>query len=51
MRRAVVFGMLHAGLAIARSLGRVGVPVSGISWDPREFGLKSRYLDRRHVVP
>lgn len=51
MRRAVVFGLLHAGLAVARSLGRVGVPVTGISWDPREFGLKSRYLDRRRVAP
>jgi D-aspartate ligase len=49
--RAVVFGLLHAGLAVARSLGRDGVPVSGISWNPHEFGLKSRYLDRRHVVP
>jgi D-aspartate ligase len=51
VRRAVVFGMLHAGLAVARSLGRVGVPVTGISWDQREFGLKSRYLDRRRVAP
>jgi D-aspartate ligase len=51
MRRAVVFGLLHAGLAVARSLGRDGVPVSGISWNPHEFGLKSRYLGRRHVVP
>jgi D-aspartate ligase len=51
MTRAVVFGLLHAGLAVARSLGRDGVPVSGISWNPHEFGLKSRYLDRRHVVP
>jgi D-aspartate ligase len=49
--RAVLFGLLHAGLAVARSLGRDGVPVSGISWNPHEFGLKSRYLDRRHVVP
>jgi D-aspartate ligase len=49
--RAVVFGLLHAGLAVARSLGRDGVPVSGISWNPHEFGLKSRYLDQRHVVP
>jgi D-aspartate ligase len=49
--RAVVFGLLHAGLAVARSLGRDGVPVSGISWNPHEFGLKSRYLDRRLVVP
>ena len=51
MKRAVVFGLLHAGLAVARSLGRDGVPVTGISWNPHEFGLKSRYLDRRHVVP
>jgi D-aspartate ligase len=51
VRRAVVFGLLHAGLAVARSLGRDGVPVTGIAWHPYEFGLKSRYLDRRHVVP
>ena len=51
MRRAVVFGLLHAGLAVARSLGRVGVPVTGIAWNPRDFGLRSRYLDRRIVVP
>jgi len=51
VKRAVVFGLLHAGLAVARSLGRDGVPVTGISWNPHEFGLKSRYLDRRHVVP
>jgi D-aspartate ligase len=51
VRRAVVFGLLHAGLAVSRSLGRGGVPVTGITWDPREFGLRSRYLDRRVVVP
>ena len=51
MRRAVVFGLLHAGLATARSLGRAGIPVTGISRDPREFGLRSRYLERRLVVP
>lgn len=50
MRRAAVFGLLHAGLAVARSLGRAGVPVTGIAWNPRDFGLKSRYLDERHVV-
>ena len=50
MRRAVVFGLLHAGLAVARSLGRAGVPVTGIARNPRDFGLKSRYLDERHVV-
>jgi D-aspartate ligase len=51
VKRAIVFGLLHAGLAVARSLGRIGVPVTGISWDQREFGLKSRYLDRRRVAP
>ena len=50
MRRAVVYGLLHAGLAVARSLGRAGIPVTGISRDGREFGLRSRYLDRRVVV-
>ena len=50
MRRAVVFGLLHAGLAVSRSLGRGGVPVTGIAWNPRDFGLRSRYLDRRVVV-
>jgi D-aspartate ligase len=46
----VVFGLLHAGLAVARSLGRNGVPVTGISWSANDFGLKSRYLDRRVLV-
>jgi D-aspartate ligase len=50
VRRAVVFGLLHAGLAVSRSLGRGGVPVTGIAWNPRDFGLRSRYLDRRVVV-
>jgi D-aspartate ligase len=50
MRKAVVFGLLHAGLAVARSLGRTGVPVSGISWNPHDFGLKSRYVGNRHLV-
>jgi D-aspartate ligase len=50
MRRAVVFGLLHAGLAVSRSLGRAGVPVTGVAWNSRDFGLRSRYLDRRVVV-
>ena len=44
MRPAVVFGQLHAGLALTRALGRDGVPVHGIALDDREFGLRSRYL-------
>jgi D-aspartate ligase len=51
LRRAVVYGLLHAGLAVSRSLGRAGIPVTGIARDPREFGLRSRYLERRIVVP
>lgn len=51
MRRAVVFGLLHAGLAVARSLGRAGIPVTGISRNAREFGLRSRYLERKVIVP
>ena len=51
MRRAVVFGLLHAGLAVSRSLGRAGIPVTGIARDSHEFGLRSRYLERRLVVP
>lgn len=48
LRPAVVFGMLHAGLAVTRALGRRGVPVHGIALGAHEFGLQSRYLvDRR----
>ena len=43
-RPAVVFGLLHAGLAIVRSLGRGGVPVHGAALRTSEFGLRSRYL-------
>ena len=50
MRPAVVFGLLHAGLAVTRSLGRAGIPVTGVSWNSHEFGLKSRYLHKRHLV-
>ena len=50
MRPAVVFGLLHAGLALARSLGRGGVPVHGVALDEREFGLRSRYLSSRTLA-
>jgi len=50
VRPAVVFGLLHAGLAVTRSLGRTGIPVTGISWNRHEFGLKSRYLRKRRLV-
>lgn len=47
MRPAVAFGLLHAGLALARSLGRGGVPVVGVILTPTDFGLGSRYLRQR----
>jgi predicted ATP-grasp superfamily ATP-dependent carboligase len=49
-RPAVVFGLLHAGLALVRSLGRAGIPVEGIALKRHEFGLRSRYLRRRHLA-
>jgi D-aspartate ligase len=49
-RPAVVFGLLHAGLAIVRSLGRAGIPVDGVALRAHEFGLRSRYLRERGVV-
>src|SRR5207248_5704021 len=50
MRPAVVYGLLHAGLAIVRSLGRDDVPVEGIALHRYEFGLRSRYLRRRTLA-
>ena len=49
-RPAVVFGMLHAGLALTRALGRRGVTVHGITLHRNEFGLRSRYLASRRCV-
>ena len=49
-RPVVVLGLLWAGLSFARSLGRAGVAVTGISMHPHEFGARSRYLRRvRHA--
>ncbi|HKV41520.1 MAG TPA: carboxylate--amine ligase [Blastocatellia bacterium] len=41
---AVVFNCHITGLAVARSLGRQGVPVIGLDRDSRGYGLYSRYL-------
>jgi D-aspartate ligase len=43
----LVLGLLPAGLALARSLGRAGIPVYGGVFRPNEFGLRSRYLRGR----
>ena len=50
MRPAVIFGQLHAGLALDRALGRDGVTVHGLALDEHEFGLRSRYLASKQVV-
>jgi D-aspartate ligase len=50
VRPAVVYGLLHAGLAIVRSLGRDGIPVEGIARQRYEFGLHSRYLRSRTLA-
>jgi D-aspartate ligase len=50
-RPVVVFGMLQAGLAIARGLGRAGVEVHGVTLHETDLGLCSRYLRSRHVFP
>ena len=49
-RPAVVFGLLHAGLALVRALGRAGAPVTGIAWRGNEFGLSSRYVGERVLL-
>ena len=49
-RPVIVLGLLWAGLAVARSLGRAGVPVTGIAYQPTDFGVRSRHLRRRAVA-
>jgi len=49
-RPVVVLGLLWAGLAVARSLGRSGVPVVGIAYQATDFGVRSRHLWRRAVA-
>lgn len=43
MNAAVVFNCHITGLAVARSLGRRGVPVVGLDRDQKGYGLHSRY--------
>lgn len=45
-----MLGLLPAGLALARSLGRAGIPVFGGAFRRNEFGLRSRYLRGRFVA-
>jgi D-aspartate ligase len=49
LRQVVVLGLLPAGLALARALGRAGIQVHGVAFRGNEFGLRSRYLRSRSV--
>ncbi len=49
-RPVVILGLQPAGLALARSLGRRGIRVTGIALERADFGLRSRYLAERHRV-
>ena len=40
---AFILSLFDTGLGAIRSLGRVGVPVVGLDWDPAMPGFKSRY--------
>ena len=50
-RPTVILGLQPAGLALARSLGRCGVHVTGIALERADFGLRSRYVQERALVP
>jgi D-aspartate ligase len=50
-RQAVVLGMSPNGLAVARSLGRKGIPVVGIRGDVSGPGLGCGYLSAKYICP
>ncbi len=43
--RAWVLGMFETGLTAIRSLGRAGIPVTGVDWNPNMPGCYSRYAN------
>ena len=49
-RPAFIPALQRAGLALARGLGRVGVPVVGVGWGEGEVGFNSRYLQQRYLL-
>ncbi len=51
MSKVIILGCRHGGLAVMRSLGPRGVYVIGLTYDPTDFGLRSRFLDEWHVCP
>src|SRR5207244_60068 len=46
---AVVLGLHYGGIGIARSLGRLGVPVYGVDYGVRAPGVACRYCREAHI--
>ncbi len=51
MSKVIILGCKHGGLAAIRSFKSHGIHTIGVTHDPNEFGLKSRYLDEWHLCP
>jgi D-aspartate ligase len=49
--KVIVAGMVHGGLAIARSLARHGVRVIGVTAHERESGLRSNAVHEHAICP
>ncbi len=49
--KVIILGCQHGGLAIARTLGKRGIYVVGVTHDKTEFGLCSRYLKETAICP
>jgi len=45
--RAIVLSLFDTGLGAVRSLGRAGIPVIGLDFDPTSAGFASRFCDAR----
>ncbi|HEX7320792.1 MAG TPA: hypothetical protein VF399_10615 [bacterium] len=45
--QAFVLGLFDTGLAVIRSLGKYGIPVTGLDYDPKMPGFRSRYCTAR----
>jgi predicted ATP-grasp superfamily ATP-dependent carboligase len=49
--KVIILGCSHAGLAIARTLGKRGIYAIGVTHDETEFGLFSCYLKETAICP
>lgn len=49
--KVLVLGCTHGGLSVIRSLGKRGLYIIASTYNPREFGLASRYIKEQVVCP